>query len=243
MHFDVVTLFPEMITDASAYGILGRALDKGICSIKCWNPRDYCTDRYKTIDDRPYGGGPGMVMMIEPLTKAINAAKSQHKDQRKVIYLSPQGKKVSHRLFKDLNETGLIFVCGRYEGIDERLIDTQVDEQWSIGDYVLAGGELPAMVVIEAITRLQPGALGNDTSASQDSFSDELLDCPQYTRPEQYNGHRVPDVLLSGNHAEIARWRQKQSLGRTGVSRPDLLESRELTQLEQTLLDEYKQEN
>jgi tRNA (guanine37-N1)-methyltransferase len=243
MHFDVITLFPELIRDVAKYGVLGRALDKGICSIDCWNPRDYCKDRYRTIDDRPYGGGPGMVMMIEPLVKAIRAARMQHKDQRKVIYLSPQGEKVSHRQFKDLNEAGLIFICGRYEGIDERLIQAEVDEQWSIGDYVLAGGELPAMVVIEAITRLQTGALGNDTSASQDSFSDDLLDCPQFTRPEQYNGVKVPEVLLSGNHREIDRWRLKQSLGRTSEKRPDLLESRKLTQLEKKLLDEYKQEN
>ena len=243
MHFDVITLFPELIHDVSRYGILGRALDKGICSISCWNPRDYATDRYKTIDDRPYGGGPGMVMMIEPLTKAIDAAKKQHTDQRKVIYLSPQGEKVTHKCFKDLDEAGLIFICGRYEGIDERLIHAQVDEQWSIGDYVLAGGELPAMVIIEAITRLQPGALGNESSASQDSFSDELLDCPQFTRPEEYNGDNVPEVLLSGNHREIDRWRLKQSLGRTSEKRPELLESRKLTQLEQLLLDEYKQEN
>ena len=246
MHFDVITLFPEMIQDVSKYGVLGRAINKGICSIRCWNPRDYCTDRYKTIDDRPYGGGPGMVMMIEPLTKAIQAAKMQHNDehgsQRKVIYLSPQGKKVSHRQFKDLDENGFIFICGRYEGIDERLVAREVDEQWSIGDYVLAGGELPALVIIEAITRLQPGALGNDRSAAQDSFSDELLDCPVFTRPELYEDDRVPQVLLSGNHQQIDRWRLKQSLGRTSEKRPDLLESRELTQLEQTLLDEYKQE-
>ena len=246
MHFDVITLFPEMIDDISKYGVLGRAINKGICSISCWNPRDYCTDRYKTIDDRPYGGGPGMVMMIEPLTKAIHAAKMQHndgqRDKRKVIYLSPQGKKVSHRQFKDLDETSLILICGRYEGIDERLVSREVDEQWSIGDYVLAGGELPAMVIIEAITRLLPGGLGNDMSAKQDSFSDELLDCPQFTRPERFDGDSVPDVLLGGNHREIDRWRLKQSLGRTSEKRPDLLESRKLTQLEQTLLDEYKQE-
>ncbi len=243
MHFDVITLFPALIRDVSKYGILSRALDMGICSISCWNPRDYCTDRYRTIDDRPYGGGPGMVMMAEPLAKAINAARMQHENKRKVIYLSPQGEKVTHAKFQDLDETGLIFICGRYEGIDERLIRTEVDEQWSIGDYVLAGGELPAMVIIEAITRLQPGVLGNDLSASQDTFSDDLLDCPQFTRPEQYDGDRVPDVLLSGNHREIDQWRLKQSLGRTSEKRPDLLESRKLTQLEQRLLDEYKQEN
>ena len=243
MHFDVITLFPELIQDVSKYGILGRALKKGICSISCWNPRDYATDRYKTVDDRPYGGGPGMLMKVEPLAKAIQAAKMQHDDRRKVIYLSPQGEKVSHRRFAALDEAGLILICGRYEGIDERLIHAEVDEQWSIGDYVLSGGELPAMVIIEAITRLQPGALGNESSANQDTFSGELLDCPQFTRPEHFNGENVPDVLLSGNHEEIDRWRLKQSLGRTSDKRPDLLELRKLTQLEKLLLDEYKQEN
>lgn len=243
MHFDVITLFPDLIEDVSRYGILGRALKNGVCSIRCWNPRDYATDRYRTVDDRPYGGGPGMLMKVEPLAKAIQAAKMRHPDRRKVVYLSPQGKRLSQRHFSSLNETGLILVCGRYEGIDERLINAEVDEQWSIGDYVLAGGELPAMVIIEAITRLQPGALGNETSAIGDSFSSELLDCPQFTRPERYNGEQVPDVLLSGNHQEIDRWRLKQSLGRTSEKRPDLLALRKLTRLEQLLLDEYKQEN
>lgn len=243
MHFDVVTLFPQMIYDVCRYGVLGRALDTGICSIDCWNPRDYSSDRYNTVDDRPYGGGPGMVMMIEPMAGAIRAAKAQHADKRRVIYLSPQGRKVTHRQFSKLTDSGLILVCGRYEGVDERLIDAQIDEQWSIGDYVLAGGELPAMVIIEAITRLQPGALGNSASAGQDTFSNELLDCPQFTRPAQYDGENVPEVLLSGNHREIDRWRLKQSLGRTSEKRPDLLESRKLTQSEQQLLDEYKQDN
>ena len=243
MHFDVVTLFPALIDEATAHGILGRAIKQNICRVNCFNPRDYCIDRYKTVDDRPYGGGPGMVMMAEPLLKAINAAKAQHSVKHKVIYLSPQGETITQKRLSDqLDQPGMVFVCGRYEGVDERLIDTQIDEQWSIGDYVLAGGELPALVCIEAMVRLLPGALGNEASSMQDSFSDQLLDCPQFTRPESFQGHKVPKVLLSGNHAEIERWRLKQSLGRTAKRRPDLIESRTMTPLEQTLLDEYKQE-
>ena len=243
MHFDVITLFPELIKDVSAYGILNRAMNKGVCSINCWNPRDYSDDRYRTVDDRPYGGGPGMVMMAQPIARAIQAAKEQQDVPSKVVYLSPQGEKISQqRLHDQLTEKGLVLVCGRYEGIDERLIETEVDEQWSIGDYVLAGGELPAMVLIEAMVRLLPGALGNEASSDQDSFSHELLDWPHYTRPDDYQGHVVPEVLLSGNHREIERWRLKQSLVRTFNRRPDLLESKVLTQQEKNLLDEYKQE-
>ena len=242
MHFDVITLFPELIQDVARYGVIGRAFEKGRCTIKCFNPRDYTTDRYKTVDDRPYGGGPGMVMMAEPLAAAIMAAKAQHAAKPKVIYLSPQGEKVTQKKLAAVKDQGLILVCGRYEGVDERLIETQVDEQWSIGDYVLAGGELPALVVIEAIVRLQPGVLGNQASSQQDSFSDGLLDCPHYTRPEVYAGKAVPEVLLSGNHAQIERWRLKQSLVRTLKQRPELVNSRELTEREEQILNDFRKE-
>ncbi len=243
MKIDVITLFPQLIEQIRHFGVLGRALEKDICSIRCWNPRDYTTDQHRTVDDRPYGGGPGMVMMVEPLAKAIEAAKSSHESTPKVVCLSPQGERLTQaKLEQSSKQTGLILVCGRYEGIDERLLETQIDEQWSIGDYVLAGGELPAMVVIEGLIRLLPGALGNSQSADQDSFKDGLLDCGHYTRPEEYQGMQVPKVLLSGNHAEIARWRLKQSLGRTLRLRPDLLASKTLTQEEITLLDEYRKE-
>ena len=243
MKIDVITLFPQMVEQVSQFGILSRAIEKNICSIQCWNPRDYTTDRYKTVDDRPYGGGPGMVMMVGPLAKAIGAAKSNHVTKPKVVYLSPQGEKITQAKLENISQLeSLILVCGRYEGVDERLIDTEIDEQWSIGDYVLAGGELPALVIIESLVRLLPGALGNDESSKQDSFSEGLLDCGHYTRPERYQDEVVPKVLLSGNHAKIAQWRLKQSLGRTDKFRPDMLESRELTAQERLLLDEYRKE-
>jgi len=243
MRIDVVTLFPELIQDVSHYGILGRALKQELCVIECWNPRDFTTDSYKTVDDRPYGGGPGMVMMVEPLAKAIQAARQRHSRRPRVVYLSPQGKTVDQPLLQQAaGDAGMIFICGRYEGVDERLLETEVDEQWSIGDYVLAGGELPALVVIEALVRLLPGALGNQASSEQDSFSDGLLDCGHYTRPEVYQGQAAPQVLLSGHHGEINRWRLKQALGRTWDRRPDLLAKRQLTEQERLLLDEYKQE-
>jgi len=243
MNIDVITLFPQMVEQASQFGILSRAIEKKLCSVRCWNPRDYTTDRYKTVDSRPYGGGPGMVMMVEPLANAIEAARAQHDTRPKVIYLSPQGKKLTQaKLEHESNSKALILVCGRYEGVDERLVETEIDEQWSIGDYVLAGGELPALVVIEALVRLLPGALGNDESSKQDSFSNGLLDCEHYTRPESYRGLKVPKVLLSGNHAEIARWRLKQSLGCTDKIRPDMLKLKDLSALEKILLDEYRKE-
>ncbi len=243
MKIDVVTLFPKMVEQVSQFGILNKAIEKNICSIQCWNPRDYTTDQYKTVDDRPYGGGPGMVMMAEPLAKAIQAARARHSIRPKAVYLSPQGDKLTQaKLEQNSRLDAFILVCGRYEGVDERLLDTEIDEQWSIGDYVLAGGELPALVVIEALVRLLPGALGNDESPKWDSFSDGLLDCPHYTRPKEYRELAVPEVLLSGNHSEIALWRLKQSLGRTDKYRPDLLESKELTEQERILLDEYDKE-
>ena len=243
MRIDVITLFPEMIKQVCHHGILGRAIEKDICKIRCWNPRDFTTDKYKTVDDRPYGGGPGMVMMAEPLAKAIRKAKSGHETEPKVVCLSPQGERlVQDKLVEASKKPGLILICGRYEGIDERLLEIEVDEQWSIGDYVLAGGELPALVVIEALVRHLPGALGNIESAEQDSFVDSLLDCGHYTRPEEYQGLKVPKVLLSGNHAEIAKWRLKQSLGRTLKLRPDLLAAKKLTPEEKILLDEYDKE-
>ncbi len=243
MKIDVITLFPEMINQVCQYGVLGRAIEKGVCKIQCWNPRDYTTDKYKTIDDRPYGGGPGMVMMAEPLAKAIHAAKLGYETKPKVICLSPQGERLTQtKLVESSKEQGMILVCGRYEGIDERLLEIEVDEQWSIGDYVLAGGELPALVVIEALARFLPGTLGNTESAEQDSFNNSLLDCGHYTRPEEYQGLKVPKVLLSGNHSEIAKWRLMQSLGRTLKFRPDLLASKKLMPQEKILLDEYDKE-
>ena len=248
MRIDVVSLFPDMIEQMSQYGIFGRAIAKGLCTVNCWNPRDFTDDKYKTVDDRPYGGGPGMVMLAEPLSKAIRAAKQSAGSNAKVVYLTPQGEKLTQAKIElesielKSKEISLVLVCGRYEGIDQRVIDLNVDEQWSIGDYVLAGGELPALVVMESIIRMLPGALGNIESSNQDSFSDGLLDFEHYTRPESYGGVTVPAVLLSGNHEQIARWRLKQSLGRTYRYRPDLLESKCLTKQEKLLLDEYKQE-
>jgi tRNA (guanine37-N1)-methyltransferase len=239
MRIGVITLFPEMLDAVIDYGITSRAVDNGLLQVGCWNPRDFTSDRHQTVDDRPYGGGPGMVMKIEPLRAAITAARSEL-PQAKVIYLSPQGRKFDQRGAAELAQRGqLILVAGRYEGIDERVIEAEIDEEWSIGDYVLSGGELAAMVLIDAVTRLLPGALGDDQSAQQDSFTDGLLDCPHYTRPELYEGRRVPDVLLSGNHELIRRWRLQQALGRTWRRRPDLLAQRELDKEQQRLLDDF----
>jgi tRNA (guanine37-N1)-methyltransferase len=216
MWVGVVTLFPEMFKAITDHGITSRAVQKGILQLACWNPRDFTADKHKTVDDRPYGGGPGMLMKVQPLRDAINAAKQAAGGDVKVIYLSPQGKPLNQRGVNELAaREKLIFVAGRYEGIDERLIGTDIDEEWSIGDYVISGGELAAMVVIDAITRLQPGAVGDEDSVVEDSFMTGLLDCPHYTRPEQLDDQAVPDVLLSGHHEEIKRWRLKQSLGRT----------------------------
>ena len=238
MRFDIVTLFPGMF-DALNEGITGRALEKGLVELHCWNPRDYTEDVHRTVDDRPYGGGPGMVMKVEPLRDAISAARDKAPGS-KVVYLSPQGRVLTQQAVSEMSRLpGLILVAGRYEGVDERLLQTDIDEEWSIGDYVLSGGELPAMIMVDAITRLLPGALGHALSAEQDSHVDGLLDCPHYTRPEEIDGMEIPDVLRSGNHELIRRWRLQQSLGRTWQRRPDLLEKRQLSAEETELLKAY----
>ena len=243
LRVDVITLFPEMFSAITEYGITSRAVKQGLLQVTCWNPRDYTTDRHHTVDDRPFGGGPGMVMKIKRREVDLVCARQATGASAKVIYLSPQGRKLTQQAVKGLAEQeSLILIAGRYEGIDERFIEAHVDEEWSIGDYVLSGGELPAMVLIDAVTRLLPGALGHVDSAEEDSFTDGLLDCPHYTRPEVYADQRVPDVLLSGNHAHIRRWRMKQSLGRTFERRADLLESRSLSGEEKKLLEEYLRE-
>jgi tRNA (guanine37-N1)-methyltransferase len=247
LQFDVVTLFPPMFEALSDFGVTSRALEKEIYALQLWNPRDFTTDNYKTVDDRPYGGGPGMVMLAEPLEKAIAAARQRQQQagvkHSKVIHLSPQGKPLTHEAVMQLaSEPGLILLASRYEGVDERLLRRVVDEEYSIGDYVLSGGELPAMVLIDAVVRQLPGTLGDADSAAEDSFVDGLLDCPHYTRPEVYEGEPVPAVLMSGHHKEIKRWRLKQSLGRTRDKRPDLLAARPLTKEESRLLAEYEQE-
>ena len=240
--FDVVTLFPEMFDAVTQYGITSRALQKNIYAVQFWNPRDYTTDNHKTVDDRPYGGGPGMVMLIEPLEKAIGAAKAVQADQGVVpwvVHVSPAGKPLTHDIVMQLSQKpGLIVLASRYEGVDQRLIDAEVDEEISIGDYVLSGGELPAMVLMDAIIRQLPGSLGDSDSAIEDSFVDGLLDCPHYTRPEEYKGMKVPEVLMSGNHAKIRQWRLKTSLQRTRDQRPDLLAARPLTKEEARLLQQ-----
>jgi tRNA (guanine37-N1)-methyltransferase len=243
IRFDCVTLFPEMFGAVTDWGVTRKALEQGLWSLALWNPRDFTTDHYRTVDDRPYGGGPGMVMLAEPLEKAIAAAKAAAEGSAKVIHLSPQGRAMDHGKVKQLStEERLVLLCGRYEGVDERLIRRCVDEELSIGDYVLSGGELAAMALIDAVVRQLPGALGGDLSAAQDSFADGLLEAPQYTRPETYAGEAVPPVLLSGHHAQIERWRLKQSLGRTWRRRPELLERRGLSETERKLLEEFKQE-
>jgi tRNA (guanine37-N1)-methyltransferase len=241
MRIDVVTLFPQMVADLIGYGVTGRAREAGLFELGLWNPRDYSHDRHRTVDDRPYGGGPGMVMMVEPLRQAITEARQANPAAR-VVYLSPQGRRFDQTLAREMAGQPLILVAGRYEGIDERLIELEVDEEWSIGDYVLSGGEPAALVVIDALTRLLPGALGHQDSAEQDSFSDGLLDCPHYTRPENYQGMQVPPVLLSGDHAAIRRWRLKQALGRTWLRRPELLEAMTLDAEQRLLLDEFIRE-
>ncbi|MCM2330440.1 MAG: tRNA (guanosine(37)-N1)-methyltransferase TrmD [Pseudomonas sagittaria] len=240
MRVDVLSLFPEMFAAIGEYGITSRAVKQGLLQLHCWNPRDYTEDRHQTVDDRPFGGGPGMVMKIKPLERALADARQAAGAAAKVIYLSPQGRRLDQAAVRELaKEERLILIAGRYEGIDERFIETHVDEEWSIGDYVLSGGELPAMVLIDAVTRLLPGALGHADSAEEDSFTDGLLDCPHYTRPEVYEGRSVPPVLLSGNHEHIRRWRLQQSLGRTWERRADLLDSRSLSGEEKKLLEEY----
>jgi len=240
MRLGVVTLFPEMFRAVTDFGVTGRAVKNGLLELQTWNPRDFTHDKHKTVDDRPYGGGPGMLMMVQPLRDAIHAAKAATGDSAKVIYLSPQGRKLTQQGVEELAKSdSLVLVCGRYEGIDERIIQTEVDEEWSIGDYVLSGGELPAMTLIDSVSRLVPGVLGKKASAEQDSFSDGLLDCPHYTRPETLDSLDVPAVLLSGNHEHIRRWRLQQSLGRTLLRRPDLLENLALTDEQTKLLNEF----
>ncbi len=243
MRFDIVTLFPGMFEAVEGYGITGRAMKSGLLQLKTWNPRDYTHDRHRTVDDRPYGGGPGMVMLAEPLQAAIRDAKEDDAARARVIYLSPQGRPLDQQKLAELaRQQRIILLAGRYEGIDERLIQSEVDEELSLGDYVLSGGELAAMVVIDGVTRLLPGALGHEDSAQQDSFAAGLLDYPHYTRPERLGGMVVPKVLLSGDHRAIARWREKQALGRTWQRRPDLLEKVELSERQRALLQEYLRE-
>jgi tRNA (guanine37-N1)-methyltransferase len=264
MRLAVVSLFPEMFAALERHGVCGRAMAQGLVQLRHVNPRDFALDRHRSVDDRPYGGGPGMVMTVEPLRRAILAARDAVRgspagsppavspvskdeggsgDSAPVIYLSPQGRRFDHARARQLARLpALILLAGRYEGVDERLIESEVDEELSIGDYVLSGGELAAMVVIDAVARQLPGTLGHELSAQEDSFADGLLDCPHYTRPESIEGCRVPEVLLSGDHERIRRWRLKQSLGRTLERRPDLLERRDLTDEEETLLAEYRRE-
>lgn len=242
MRFDVVTLFPDMVKAASSYGVTGKAIDNGIVRLSTWNPRDYTHDNHRTVDDRPYGGGPGMVMKYQPLFDAVSAAKNNGvSDKAKVVYLSPQGRLITQELLIEAAASSqLILVSGRYEGIDERFINKVCDEEWSLGDYVISGGELAALIVIDGVTRLLPGVLGDEDSARQDSHMDGLLDYPHFTRPENIEDDAVPEVLLSGNHAKIERWRTKQALGRTWQRRPDLLEKKQLSALQKQLLEEYK---
>ena len=239
MKIALITLFPEMFAAVTDYGISSRAVKEGLLEIASYNPRDFTEDRHQTVDARPYGGGPGMVMMIEPLRRAISAAREWTDENPLVVYLSPQGKVLNQVAVNGFaSQQSLILIAGRYEGIDERLIQMEVDEEWSIGDYVLSGGELPAMVLIDALIRQIPGALGHQDSADQDSFANGLLDCPHYTRPEQQDGQQVPEVLLSGDHEKIRRWRLQQSLVRTQQRRPDLLDRLELNKEQQALLKE-----
>jgi len=239
MKIALITLFPEMFEALTGYGISSRAVNQGLLEVSSFNPRDFTDDPHATVDDRPYGGGPGMVMTIEPLRKAISAAKDWIQGESLVVYLSPQGMVLQQTAVNQF-ATGqsLILIAGRYEGIDERLIELEVDQEWSIGDYVLSGGELPAMVFMDALIRQLPGALGHKESANQDSFADGILDCPHFTRPEKYEGLDVPEVLLSGNHEKIRQWRLKQSLLRTKQRRPDLLEKLELNDEQKALLKE-----
>jgi len=239
MKIAVITLFPEMFAAVTDYGISSRAVKEGLLQIASYNPRDFTEDRHQTVDARPYGGGPGMVMMIEPLRRAISAAREWTDENPLVVYLSPQGKVLNQVAVNGFaSQQSLILIAGRYEGIDERLIQMEVDEEWSIGDYVLSGGELPAMVLIDALIRQIPGALGHQDSADQDSFANGLLDCPHYTRPEQQDWQQVPEVLLSGDHEKIRRWRLQQSLVRTQQRRPDILDRLELNKEQQALLKE-----
>ena len=243
LQIGVITLFPEMLSAVTDYGVTGRAVASGQVNVRCWNPRAFTSDIHQTVDDRPYGGGPGMVMKPEPLALAIAAARQALGDSARVLALTPQGRRLDDQAVRQLAQRdSLILLAGRYEGIDERLLDSLVDEEWSIGDYVLSGGELPAMVLIDAVIRQRPGVLGHEDSAGQDSFVGSRLDCPHYTRPEQWQGRSVPEVLRSGNHEAIARWRKMQAVGRTAERRPDLLAASPLSEEEQQLLAAYRRE-
>jgi tRNA (guanine37-N1)-methyltransferase len=247
MRIEVVTLFPALVETVSAFGVTGRARERGLWTLGTRNPRDFSTDRHRTVDDRPYGGGPGMVMLAEPLEQAIGAARdgliAEGIAAPRVVYMSPQGEVVTHRRVVELSaQPGVVVVAGRYEGVDERVLERVVDLELTIGDFVVSGGEMPALLLIDAMVRLLPGALNDAQSSAQDSFVGGLLDCQHYTRPEAYEGRGVPEVLLSGNHAEIARWRLKQALGRTWLRRPELLAARGMSREEAKLLDEFKSE-
>lgn len=244
MHIGVISLFPQMFDALADHGMTGRAIRRGLVRVQRWNPRDYARDRHRMVDDRPFGGGPGMVMAVEPLRSAIRAAKAGMGTGTAVVYLTPQGRTLDHATVTRFVSYGrLLLVCARYEGVDERLLLTEVDEECSIGDYVLTGGELPAMVVIDAVTRQLPGVLGHQDSALEESFAHGLLDHPQYTRPVEIDGLRIPSVLLSGHHDAIRRWRLKQALGRTWLRRPDLLQLVDLTSEQETLLAEFVREH
>jgi len=244
MRFDIITLFPEMVTKTASYGVTGKAIENNLVGLSVWNPRDYTHDKHRTVDDRPYGGGPGMVMKYQPLADAVTDAKDNFGLKRcKVICLSPQGKPISQSLLSVIptEVEQLILVAGRYEGIDERFIKTACDDEWSLGDYVISGGELAALIIIDAVIRLLPGVLGDEASAKQDSYSAGILDYPHYTRPEKLlQAGTVPKVLLSGHHEKIARWRMKQALGRTWCRRADLLNHKKLTVMQDALLKEFK---
>tara|TARA_B110000858_G_scaffold135140_1_gene153702 strand:- start:29615 stop:30385 length:771 start_codon:yes stop_codon:yes gene_type:complete len=250
MQLGIVTLFPEMFTAVTENGISGRAVRSGLMSLEYFNPRDYTTDKHRTVDDKPFGGGPGMLMKTEPLVAAIAAAKQLVAEKQtsgekaKVIYLSPQGKTLKQDSIIDLaKRDSMVLLCGRYQGIDNRVLENEIDEEWSLGDFVISGGELAAMTLIDAMTRFQPGALGDEGSALEDSFSNGLLHSPEYTRPQSFDGKEVPEVLLSGDHEAIRKWRLKQSLGATWLKRPDLLSTMSLEQEQEELLEQFKQEN
>jgi tRNA (guanine37-N1)-methyltransferase len=243
MQIAIVSIFPEMVSQVGDYGVVGRAVERQLLSLYCENPRDFTDDAHRTVDDRPYGGGPGMVLKYEPTARAIGQARDSLPDGSPVICLSPQGNVFDQSTARRLSELqGFMLLAGRYEGIDERLIENEVDEELSLGDFVLSGGEIAAMAVIDAVARLLPGVLGDEESAMQDSFMDGLLDHPHYTRPESVDGQRVPAVLLSGDHARIARWRYKQALGRSFLRRPDLVNDLDLNQEQRKLLDEFLKE-
>ncbi|MGO1071590.1 tRNA (guanosine(37)-N1)-methyltransferase TrmD [Lysobacter sp. CA199] len=243
MRIDLISLFPEFVAQCAAFGVVGRAGERGLLSLYGFNPRDYAEGNYRRVDERPFGGGPGMVMLIDPLRAAIAAARAADPTPARVIYMSPQGARLDQAKVRELaSHERLILLCGRYEGVDERLIRAEVDEEISIGDYVLSGGELAAAVIVDAVARLQDGALGDAESAVQDSFEDGLLDCPHYTRPVEHELGSVPAVLMSGNHAQIAQWRRQQSLGRTWQRRPDLLNEAALSKADRKLLAAYQAE-